>query len=168
MEKWELSSEINLSPPGKSDLILKGNYKQRSEANDGKAYTLIYLGKGRASSEGVGCHHFSILFWSLMSGPSHGRCVIQYANVVKSMYNETQGLLEVRAIFIPACSIWVFWFVGSFLIPGTFNSRIYVNLCYRWEGMVGRFWARVFLLKLGAGELWARTLLLGVSWLPSG
>ena len=118
MEKWELSSEINLSPPGKSDLILKDNYKQRSEANDGKAYTLIYLGKGRASSEGVGCHHFSILFWSLMSGPSHGRCVIQYANVVKSMYNETQGLLKFRfiTILVPAGFICFFFFFFSLCV----------------------------------------------------
>ena len=37
-------------------------------------------------------------------------CVIYYAIVAKSVYNRTQGLLEVRfvAILVPASSIWVF------------------------------------------------------------
>ena len=44
---------------------------------------------------------------------SHGHqcvCVIYYAIVAKSVYNRTQGLLEVRfvAILVPASSIWVF------------------------------------------------------------
>ena len=48
------------------------------------------------------------------------------------MFNETQGLLEVRFLFILvlAGSIWVFSvFVASFLISEPFNLKIYDNSC---------------------------------------
>lgn len=43
-------------------------------------------------------------------------------NIVKSTYNETQGLLEVRFIasMAPAGAIWFSFFVASFLLSGSF------------------------------------------------
>ena len=78
---------------------------------------------------------FFFFFQSLMSGnicqqACHLKCFCR-----KTMFNETQGLLEVRFLFILvlAGSIWVFSvFVASFLISEPFNLKIYDNSCQRW------------------------------------
>lgn len=71
--------------------------------------------KGRAFSKGVG-HHL-LLPVSGRSCPvmATGRCVTEYADIVNSTRDETQGLLEVTfvAILVPAGSICLF--VCSFL-----------------------------------------------------
>lgn len=69
---------------------------------------------------------------------SHGHqcvCVIYYAIVAKSVYNRTQGLLEVRfvAILVPASSI-CFSFVASFLDFGPFNLETYMLTPAKGEG----------------------------------
>ena len=68
MEKWGLSSQIKSLPLSCSDkergLILKSNDKgRRSEANDGKAYALVF--------GGMECHSFlSFLVLNVRSWPS--------------------------------------------------------------------------------------------------
>ena len=63
LEKQELSLQINLSPTWWEGF----NFKDKSEANDGEAYALVYLGRGRAFSGEWSATPFLMLFWSLMS-----------------------------------------------------------------------------------------------------